>query len=179
MTTIIDNFIDWFKKIRHNRKLQNEKYDYGGEVYRLLIVDKYENPRRHTCNLKKVEPETQKDISLVEFDYQIAYECEDDPNIEIAGFFHTHPYGANYQSSTDVDTMRGWCQCFGRPLICIIDSGNSIQGWWHYQEKNFSGKNEFHHSETLLMDDATRLPAQPSGKTSRIKVACPHGKIGK
>lgn len=100
-----------------------KKTDY--EIYHLLIDDK-DYP---FTVLKKIAFETQQNKALVEFDYNIAYKYEDDPNEYVLGFFHTHPTGMNHMSATDDATMEAWIKCLGRELLCVIDSGTSIDGW--------------------------------------------------
>lgn len=101
------------------------KDHYNYEVYYLLIEDEH-------GLYKKTAFQTQETITEVNFDYKIVYKYEDDPDINVIGFFHTHPYGADYMSDTDCLTMRTWAKCFGRELLCVIDCGSDIKGWWCY-----------------------------------------------
>jgi proteasome lid subunit RPN8/RPN11 len=39
---------------------------------------------------------------------------------DVLGFFHTHPRGLTRPSGRDVRTMQAWCDCFGKPLLCLI-----------------------------------------------------------
>jgi len=89
------------------------------EVYHLLVRDK---SYKDCVILKKVCCETQQSPGLVEFDYKKVMELEDDPETEVMGFHHTHPPGCFNMSGTDVETMKAWVACFGRPLICAIES---------------------------------------------------------
>ena len=80
-----------------------ETFNYDYEIYYLLIKD--------GNNFRKVEFETQNTLAQVNFDYKKVYEYEDNPNVEVVGFFHTHPRGANYMSVTDVNSMKAWTKC--------------------------------------------------------------------
>jgi len=95
------------------------------EIYHLLIRDK-DYPGFLVC--EKVEFETQKSTGSVEFNYRKVMEYEDDPNVEIVGFFHTHPDDCPYMSETDVATMKAWATCFGRPLLCVIGCFLNFRG---------------------------------------------------
>ncbi len=49
---------------------------------------------------------------------------------DVIGFFHTHPRGAGaLPSSRDIRTMRAWCSAFGKPLLCVIADGVSLNGY--------------------------------------------------
>lgn len=39
---------------------------------------------------------------------------------DVIGFLHTHPHTPAQPSRRDVDTMRAWASCFGKPLLCVI-----------------------------------------------------------
>jgi len=93
------------------------------EVYNLLIRDN-NYPDFLIC--EKIEFETQENPGLVEFNYQTVMRYEDDSNMEVIGFFHTHPHNCAYMSQTDIDTMQAWIACFGRPLLCVIGCDLSI-----------------------------------------------------
>lgn len=61
----------------------------------------------------------------VEFDWRWALEREELRG-DVIGFFHTHPVGFARPSARDVRTMRAWAECFGKPLLCAIDSGGRL-----------------------------------------------------
>jgi hypothetical protein len=48
---------------------------------------------------------------------------------DVAGFMHTHPHGPNAPSARDIATMRAWCGCFGKPLLCVIDCHAGLRGF--------------------------------------------------
>ena len=48
---------------------------------------------------------------------------------DVAGFFHTHPPGMATPSQRDLRTMRAWVTCFGKPLLCLIESGNRLSAY--------------------------------------------------
>jgi len=100
------------------------------EVYNLLIRDK-NYPDFLVC--EKVEFETQENPGLVEFNYQTVMRYEDDSNMEVIGFFHTHPDHCPHMSQTDINTMKAWVACFGRPLLCVI--GCKMSPWIYSRGK--------------------------------------------
>lgn len=59
------------------------------------------------------------DVASVEFDWNIVLEREEQHG-DVVGFFHTHPSGLEQPSGRDRKTMRAWCDCFGKPLLCVI-----------------------------------------------------------
>jgi hypothetical protein len=48
---------------------------------------------------------------------------------DVVGFFHTHPDGPLRPSARDVRTMRAWCSCFGKPLLCVIAGPDGLVGF--------------------------------------------------
>jgi proteasome lid subunit RPN8/RPN11 len=48
---------------------------------------------------------------------------------DVAGFLHTHPGMAAVPSVRDLRTMRAWCSCFGKPLLCVIAGGDGVRGY--------------------------------------------------
>lgn len=61
----------------------------------------------------------------VEFDYDKIMSRHED----LIGFYHTHPNMAAFPSSTDKETMSGWTNMLGRPLLCLIDGKDGIIPW--------------------------------------------------
>jgi hypothetical protein len=57
----------------------------------------------------------------VEFDWGWALQREERYG-DVIGFHHTHPPGMATPSTRDVRTMRAWASCFGKPLLCVIES---------------------------------------------------------
>ncbi len=48
---------------------------------------------------------------------------------DVLGFYHTHPSGIPLPSPRDVRTMKAWTTCFGKPLLCAIQSGELLGGY--------------------------------------------------
>ena len=48
---------------------------------------------------------------------------------DVIGFIHTHPSGSLAPSQRDINTMRAWCSCLGRQLLCLISHGNEVQSF--------------------------------------------------
>ncbi len=48
---------------------------------------------------------------------------------DVLGFVHTHPDGPARPSERDVRTMRAWCGCFGKPLLCVIASPEGLHAF--------------------------------------------------
>ncbi len=57
----------------------------------------------------------------VEFDWEWALRREEHKG-DIIGFYHTHPAGSATPSWCDVQTMRAWVSCLGKPLLCVIEN---------------------------------------------------------
>jgi proteasome lid subunit RPN8/RPN11 len=55
----------------------------------------------------------------VEFDWTTVMRREETLR-DVVGFFHTHPRGLTRPSGRDVRTMQAWCDCLGKPLLCVI-----------------------------------------------------------
>ena len=55
----------------------------------------------------------------VEFEWSTVIHREEEFG-DVIGFFHTHPFGLERPSRRDVKTMRAWCDCLGKELLCII-----------------------------------------------------------
>ncbi|MGD2269587.1 MAG: Mov34/MPN/PAD-1 family protein [Desulfobacterales bacterium] len=55
----------------------------------------------------------------VEFNWKKVLQREETSG-DVIGFFHTHPQGLTRPSRRDIKTMRAWCDCLGKPLLCII-----------------------------------------------------------
>ena len=64
----------------------------------------------------------------VEFDWAWVMEREERYG-DVAGFFHTHPTGLATPSQRDVRTMCAWVSCFGKPLLCLIESGEGSSAY--------------------------------------------------
>jgi hypothetical protein len=64
----------------------------------------------------------------VEFDWIWVMEREERYG-DVVGFFHTHPQGLATPSQRDLRTMRAWVSCFGKPLLCLIESGDQLSAY--------------------------------------------------
>lgn len=64
----------------------------------------------------------------VEFDWEWALKREETKG-DIIGFWHTHPEKPE-PSSRDSRVMRAWIDCFGKPLLCIIESNLYCKKGW-------------------------------------------------
>jgi proteasome lid subunit RPN8/RPN11 len=61
----------------------------------------------------------------VAFDWSWTLEREERYG-DVVGFYHTHPTGLASPSERDVRTMRAWVSCLGKPLLCLIQSGDNL-----------------------------------------------------
>jgi proteasome lid subunit RPN8/RPN11 len=48
---------------------------------------------------------------------------------DVIGFYHTHPGGPPAPSQRDLKTMRAWSACFGKPLLCLIESDGKLAAY--------------------------------------------------
>ncbi|MGD8626628.1 MAG: Mov34/MPN/PAD-1 family protein [Anaerolineae bacterium] len=48
---------------------------------------------------------------------------------DVAGFHHTHPPGLPAPSARDQRTMRAWVSCLGKPLLCVVESGDVVAAY--------------------------------------------------
>lgn len=64
----------------------------------------------------------------VEFDW-IWVLAREERHSDVIGFYHTHPQGLITPSQRDVRTMRAWVSCFGKPLLCVIESGSTLAAY--------------------------------------------------
>jgi hypothetical protein len=65
--------------------------------------------------------------AAVEVDWAAVLEREERRG-DVLGFYHTHPGGGAAPSERDVRTMRAWVSCLGKPLLCLIASGQLLRG---------------------------------------------------
>ncbi len=64
----------------------------------------------------------------VEFSFD-AVEKRDETSGDVLGFLHTHPSGRLDPSRKDVETMRAWTSCLGRPLLCLIAHQQRVEAF--------------------------------------------------
>lgn len=48
---------------------------------------------------------------------------------DVIGFYHTHPNMSNMFSWTDMQTMEGWTDMFGKTMYCLIEGNNGLTAW--------------------------------------------------
>ena len=70
----------------------------------------------------------------VEFDWRWVLAREERRG-DVIGFYHTHPSGLPQPSQRDVRTMRAWVGCFGKPLLCVIESAGLLTGYVFADDK--------------------------------------------
>jgi hypothetical protein len=68
------------------------------------------------------------ELASVEFDWAWVLEREERYG-DVLGFYHTHPADLPTPSGRDVRTMRAWAGCFGKSLLCIIESGAELNAY--------------------------------------------------
>lgn len=61
---------------------------------------------------------SQGSYTRVEFDWAKVLNREETFD-DVLGFYHTHPFGLTRPSRRDIKTMRAWCDCLGKPLLCV------------------------------------------------------------
>jgi proteasome lid subunit RPN8/RPN11 len=76
---------------------------------------------------RRVRPTT-GEMTSVEFD-AVWVLSREETQANVVGFYHTHPAGLAALSERDVCTMRAWASAFGKPLLCIIESGGVPHGF--------------------------------------------------
>ena len=54
---------------------------------------------------------------------------------DVVGFLHTHPSFSSHYSSRDDRTMKAWCLCFGKPLVCCIKGVDGWSAWWYMDDE--------------------------------------------
>jgi len=67
------------------------------------------------------------EVAHVDFNWKKAFSFLPflkDSNKFLIGFYHTHPGGDPYPSTTDTETMGTWVIALGKPTLCGIRSGN-------------------------------------------------------
>ncbi|HEY9786698.1 MAG TPA: Mov34/MPN/PAD-1 family protein [Candidatus Obscuribacterales bacterium] len=64
----------------------------------------------------------------VDFDWRRVLEREEKYG-DVVGFYHTHPGKMIMPSGRDERTMRSWCSCFGRSLLCVIATSDNVVSW--------------------------------------------------
>lgn len=73
-------------------------------------------------------------VCQVAFDANYVLKREEERG-DIIGFFHTHPCGA-YPSNRDDATMHQWVDCFGKPLVCVIQGTDTTRVWIYFDGDN-------------------------------------------
>lgn len=89
-----------------------------------ILIGEYRNGIWHA----RLNWRTHGDVVSVEFDWKKVLDREEEKG-DVVGFFHTHPDGFSSFSSRDVRTMQSWCNCFGKPLLCLIECESITRAW--------------------------------------------------
>ncbi|HUG18849.1 MAG TPA: Mov34/MPN/PAD-1 family protein [Planctomycetaceae bacterium] len=55
---------------------------------------------------------------------------------DVVGFLHTHPNMPALPSTRDLKTMRAWTSCFGKPLLCLIEGSDGLQGYLYENDES-------------------------------------------
>ena len=55
---------------------------------------------------------------------------------DVVGFLHTHPNMLAVPSARDLKTMQAWTSCFGKPLLCLIDGSDGLQGYLYTDDES-------------------------------------------
>ena len=84
--------------------------------------------RRGQIWLGRRVQQTTGEPTSVGFDGQWALDREETEG-DVIGFYHTHPGGSSEPSRRDRQTMRAWVGSFGKPLLCLIQSGDHISAF--------------------------------------------------
>lgn len=71
----------------------------------------------------------------VAFDWAWTLEREERRG-DVIGFYHAHPPGLTALSARDLRTMRAWVDCFGKPLLCVIESGEVLAGYVFHTDED-------------------------------------------
>ncbi len=77
-------------------------------------------------------------VASVEFDATWVLGREEAKG-DVIGFYHTHPNGSPNVSRRDVKTMLAWVESFGRPLLCVIESGEQVTAY-RFDSNGFRGQ---------------------------------------
>lgn len=87
----------------------------------------------------------------VEFDYDKVMSKHED----LIGFYHTHPNMPAYPSQTDKETMSGWTNMLGRPLLCLIEGKDEIIPWIYdnNEEDFYESRYLFKKKNFILLPD--------------------------
>ncbi|MBA7625004.1 hypothetical protein ES703_32425 [subsurface metagenome] len=72
--------------------------------------------------LGRLVKKTTGTASSVEFDWEWVLRREEEKS-DILGFWHSHETDIR-PSSRDIETMLAWIRCFGKRLVCIIQTEN-------------------------------------------------------
>lgn len=64
----------------------------------------------------------------VEFDWEWVMKREERYE-DVLGFYHTHPASLTTPSERDLRTMCAWVSCLGKPLLCVIQSANTLSAY--------------------------------------------------
>ena len=111
----------------------------ANEECSLLIGSFFNHQDGNLCfTATELEPRHEGAPYEVEFDWQKIYDLED-AGTPIIGFFHTHPFQEHIgYSATDDATMKAWCRCFGREMLCIIGNGKELNALYLFDQHGYT-----------------------------------------
>ena len=97
---------------------------------------------------------------------------------DVIGFYHTHPPGMTEPSTRDVRTMRAWASCFGKALLCVIQSGEFLDAFCFADDES-EGGDDLERRATLALEnlgfDTAQFDQQvgllSGGERSRLSLA--------
>lgn len=84
--------------------------------------------------LAKMRWRTRGSETSVRFDGKRVLEREETAG-DVIGFYHTHPEGFTGPSARDDCTMDAWCFCFGKRILCVIETGAGVRAWIYENDK--------------------------------------------
>jgi len=106
------------------RASSSTKIDHDAVEQCWLLVGQRRGPIWYARRVRRSSGER----ASVHFDGLWALRREESHH-DVVGFYHTHPDGPACPSQRDERTMRAWCSAFGKPLLCVIASPGSLNGF--------------------------------------------------
>lgn len=112
----------------------------------------------------------------VEFDWDWVLKREENRG-DIIGFWHSHEIDIR-PSSRDIETMLAWIRCFGKTLVCIIQTANYRASYLCAFYKSNAQKTGILKIDQHLMDEKFKKLKKKWGerytgrKASRTVISC-------